>query len=65
MTESEAVFLRSAVSASGGRDGNFSFTCPSCGGYCIGVRKSRFDLIIAHCSGCGLHVREKTIEKGA
>lgn len=66
MMDKETAFLRSALNASDGKDGNFDFTCPHCGGYSIGARKSEFNLIMATCSVCGLHIHEKIIiKKGA
>jgi predicted RNA-binding Zn-ribbon protein involved in translation (DUF1610 family) len=62
MTEAEkkAVFLDSATAASGGRYGNLEFSCPLCGGYAIGVRKSWFGSILASCSRCGYTARGET-----
>lgn len=69
MTNKEAVFLESMETASEGKDGSFEFSCPHCGGYCIGVRKSWFNSILANCMKCGLTVRgninTEIKEKGA
>lgn len=55
--EKKAVFLIAALEASNGKDGNFEFSCPLCGGYAIGVRQSWFDSYRASCACCGFSAR--------
>ena len=56
-TEKKTLFLSAAREAAGGKDGNFEFTCPLCGGYAIGTRKSWFGSILASCACCSYVAR--------
>ena len=62
-TEKKSIFIESAKEASDGKDGNLEFTCPLCGGYAIGVRKSYFGSILASCSCCFFQARGKLCEQ--
>lgn len=64
MNGKEHIFLRQAIAASGGRDGNFDFDCPLCGGYAIGNLKLQpCKRIQASCNSCGIYVRTQISEK--
>lgn len=65
----ESTFLEYALDASAHTDGPFTFNCPICGGYAIGIRKQELGTLVATCNGCGSATREKdlttTLKKGA
>lgn len=64
MNGKEHVFLQRAIAASGGRDGNFDFGCPLCGGYAIGSLKLQpCKCIQASCNSCAIYVRTQISEK--
>lgn len=66
MNGREHIFLRQAITAAGGRDGNFDFDCPICGGYAIGNLKLQpCERIQASCNSCGIYVRSQISEKSA
>lgn len=62
----ESAFKQAAIQAAQEREGNFEFTCPICGGYCIGSYKPDLAALLASCSQCKLQVRHIiAIKKGA
>lgn len=66
MNGKERIFLRQAITASGGKDGSFDFDCPICGGYAIGNLKLQpCERIQASCNACGVYVRTQLVEKSA
>lgn len=49
-------FAERVVSSSLGRGEAFQFTCPTCGGYCIGKKGLLNDTVRAVCVDCNLKI---------
>ncbi len=52
------LFLKKALDICSEKGKNYSFECPLCSGFAIGIKSCMNGHIMASCSKCGIHIRQ-------